>query len=1059
MCALIVTLLLPNVSALTLHPSLFAPPIFTVSANRYLPNKQILKLEQDERGFIWVGTRGGVYRFDGYTYEKLMPSNASVDLSNVYVRALAAYGNYLWIGSMSSGAYRVDLRTLHTTHFIHDPQNPLSLGGNQVNGIERSSNGAIWLAHSFGLDRFDDASNHFNHFFSQDAPKDRYYNYLLDLEFDSNGKLWLSTAKGMARFQSELDSFSLFNQKNNSSLKSSELDGVVARRLFLASDGRLWLATQKQGSYIIEPDQLQVKKLDGTKDRDDVVNTAIAETINGSNNRREIWISGMTGIEIRDADSGELLKVLRGNAINKFGLHGDTVYPIMRSSSGLIWLGVNDEGLQFFNPDTSNFLYMDRYSTKLQPLFSAFINKVIPVNEKEVLVLTEKNAYRLNLLNGAVTLFLTGSQKLPEKLAGGLIDDSGVYWFGGGNGDLYQVSIDLDKVTPYVLPLTKNEGVFVRNIIEGQQNELWIGTDRGLVKLNRKTMTFHQLKNEDGSPFISYVRNLFVDSKNRLWIGTTSGLGVVHSGDDRVRFYSVEQRTDRTLSHNTIYQVIENQQGKILVYTRSGIDRLVSDVSEKILFEPFARQATEHLNTEDRLVQMNDGHYWLGMQFILGKDGQIISRFSEPDGALESGRGNDSFLFNAQYLMRVTPGWIMLMEQKGYKVPEYQSQSLVTEVMIGSQKQRFDFSNPGIHLVASDDQFSVRFASRDFSAPELNQYRYKLVGYDKEWVSTPADIRQAKYTALPPGRYELLLQSSNRNGVWQSTPLAIKVTVEPKYYQTLWFQGLIVLTLLLLSFLTFRWRLAIAQKKQQEIFEKKEAIQRAEMVTELMEQKNRMLAEVTHDLRTPLATIKVQLEAMQDGVLQANEKSYESLQNRLSSLNHLVGDLYQLSLIETNALTLNRQSICINDLLFDTVKAFEPMLNQKNLTLEYTDHSSGRLRIQADKDRLVQVFSNLLKNSCRYTDSGGKVCVSIRQVDDSVIIIFEDTAPSISRDECQKIFERLYRAKSTEQSGVSGSGLGLWICQSIIQAHGGDISAEISTLGGLSITMHFELLK
>nr|WP_246723055.1 ATP-binding protein [Aliikangiella sp. G2MR2-5] len=1035
------------------NSELFSPIFFTANANRNLPNKQILKLAQDERGFIWVGTRGGVFRFDGYGYQKLIPSNPSADLSSIYVRSMIAEGDFLWIGTMSSGAFRVDLRTLHTSHYIHDPENADSLGGNQVNGIEKGPDGHIWFAHSFGLDRLDLSSNEFRHFQSQDKPDDRYHNYLLDLTFDADEKLWLSTAKGLAFFDSISEKFLLFNQKNFPQLSNNKLDGVVIRRLFLASDERLWLATQKQGTYIVEPKKSEVMKLDDSANRKGVVNTSLVEVAAKSGGKRQIWISGMTGIEIRDADSGKLLKELRGNLLNEFGLRGDTVYPIMRSTSGMVWLGVNDFGLQYFNPDTSSFLYLDRFSESLQALFSTFIHKVIPVNEFELLILTEKDAYRLNLLSGALTQFFPEAQSLPKNLAGGIIDKDRAYWLGGGNGDLYRVSSDLKTVIKYELPLTKNEGVFVRNIVEGQQGELWVGSDRGLVRLNLDNMTFDKLKNEDGSPFISFVRNLFVDSNNRLWIGTTSGLGVVEPGDDRVVFYSKEQRTEKTLSHNTIYQVIENQQGTILVFTRSGIEQLITDTKDKKIFKSFAREATKQLNVEDRLLQIDDRRYWLGHQFILDQEGQIISQFGEADGVIKNGRGNDIFKLNSRYIMRVTPGWIMLMDLTTESTWDYQPQTAVTELMISNQTREFDFSRPEIRLTASDDRFSVRFASLDFSDPDSNQYRYKLEGYDKEWISTPFDIRQAKYTSLPPGRYELLLQGSNRNGIWPVTSARIEVTVEPKYYQTLWFMLLVLLSVSFLFYGLLRWRLAVVKAKQMERFEKKEAIQRAEMMTELMDQKNKMLAEVTHDLRTPLATVKVQLEALQDGVLKADEKTYETLQNRIANLSQLVSDLYQLSLTESSALVLNKVRLSINHLLEDMVTSFRPMFQQKFIELEFLEKTKSELYILADQGRLSQVIGNLLKNSYRYTDSGGRVNVLLASSKQYIKVIIEDSEPGISEDELNKIFDRLYRADSARGLESSGSGLGLWICQSIIQAHDGEIKAKLSPMGGLSITI------
>ncbi|HEY9030580.1 MAG TPA: two-component regulator propeller domain-containing protein [Kangiella sp.] len=1034
---------------------LFSSTLFTSEANRKLPNKQVLRLEQDERGFIWVGTGKGVYRFDGYTYEKLEAANPSIDLSNVYVRSLLVVSDYLWIGTMSQGAFRVDLRTLDTIHFTHDTENADSLGGNQVNSIKTDQEGNIWLAHSFGLDKFNEQEKSFSHYFSGDEHGERYYNYLIDMEFDQTGNLWLSTAKGIANFKTEENSFFLFNKANYSEIDTNLLEGVLVRRFYLASDGRLWLATQKLGTYIFEPDSMKVTKLLYPENQSQSVNTAITEVAYSENDERRIWISGTTGIEIWDAKTGEFIKYIRGNPQDEFGLASDTVHALLRTHSGLIWLGVNDIGLQFYNPDTTQFLYFNRYSEKLSELFSGFINKVISLDSKNILVLTEKDVYSVNLYTGTVKNFLSDSE-IPRKLSSALIDDTN-YWFGDGDGYLYQVDSRNGAVIPYRLPLTQNEGVYVRHLEQGKQSELWIGTDRGLVKLNRETKTLSTLINEDGSRFISFVKNLFVDSQNRVWIATTSGIGVVESNSNVVKVYTTDKNTDNTLRHNAIYQILENHNGDILVFNRAGIDRLVEDSSEFKRFSPFAIESADQMDSEDRLLQLKNGNYWLGHSFLLDLQGNTIDSFSAKDGALHVGRGNQLFDFDDNYLMRVTPSRIIIINKQGRVNERHAPNIVVTNLSINNKTAQYSYANPKIKLLPDQDSFTVSFASLDLSEPEHIQYRYKLDGYDSEWITTSSDIRQAKYTSIYPGYYTLLIEGTNRQGAWSPHTLSIDVSIEPKYFQTLWFRLLIGLLATILLILFFRWRLAVANRKQQQVFEQEQAIQKAEMISELMEQKNRLFAEVTHDLRTPLASIKVQLEAMQDGVLDTNEKTYDSIQNRISNLNHLVGDLYQLSTLETGSFALKKRPLELSSWLDELVNSFKPMLMTKNLKLDFKNNIGREQYINVDKERLSQVISNLLNNSYRYTHPDGQVIVTLTVIEKVLQIQVEDSAPSVSNLDIDKIFNRQYRAKSEQEGGASGSGLGLWICQSIVSAHGGSISASQSAIGGLLITIQLPI--
>jgi len=227
----------------------------------------------------------------------------------------------------------------------------------------------------------------------------------------------------------------------------------------------------------------------------------------------------------------------------------------------------------------------------------------------------------------------------------------------------------------------------------------------------------------------------------------------------------------------------------------------------------------------------------------------------------------------------------------------------------------------------------------------------------------------------------------------------------------------------------------------------------SEKLNQLMDQKNKMLADVTHDLRTPLTNIKMQLEAMEDGALEPSEKSYSSLQNKLGDLNLMVGDLYQLSLVESGRLALNKQDIDIDSLIKESIESFQHLAIKAKLSMAYQNLAESRLMVHADTGRLLQAFNNLLKNSIRYTDPQGQIKLSLSSDDTNIVVVIEDTLPGVTNNDLAHLFDRLYQAQNTKYRSRSGSGLGLSIVESIINGHGGRVSANHSNLGGLSITV------
>lgn len=231
-----------------------------------------------------------------------------------------------------------------------------------------------------------------------------------------------------------------------------------------------------------------------------------------------------------------------------------------------------------------------------------------------------------------------------------------------------------------------------------------------------------------------------------------------------------------------------------------------------------------------------------------------------------------------------------------------------------------------------------------------------------------------------------------------------------------------------------------------------------ERLSKLMEQKNKMFANVTHDLRTPLTNIKMQLEAMEDGALDHSEKSYSLLQKKLGNLNMMVGDLYHLSLMESGSFVLNKQDVVINNIVKEAVDSFASLAKRSDLALSFDANGNDDVLAHADSGRLLQVFNNLLKNSVRYTDAGGQIMVSTTVENERMLIAFEDSSPGVSDTDLNYLFNRLYQAEKTKNKANGGSGLGLSIVESIVSAHDGKVTAEHSRLGGLKVTVVLPLI-
>ena len=223
--------------------------------------------------------------------------------------------------------------------------------------------------------------------------------------------------------------------------------------------------------------------------------------------------------------------------------------------------------------------------------------------------------------------------------------------------------------------------------------------------------------------------------------------------------------------------------------------------------------------------------------------------------------------------------------------------------------------------------------------------------------------------------------------------------------------------------------------------------------------RQRWVADISHELRTPLAVMRSELEALEDGIRVIDKAAIHSLHAEVLRINKLVHDLHELSLSDIGALTYKRAREDLRNILQHAVTAFEARFLRHELRLNYSPGILPELPINADRDRLLQLFSNLLENSIRYTDAGGEVSLTATIVDENVRIEIADSPPGVSPEECEKLFERLYRVESSRSRVGGGSGLGLAICKNIVDAHDGSIRAQPSTLDGLSVIIELPLDK
>jgi two-component system, OmpR family, sensor histidine kinase BaeS len=206
------------------------------------------------------------------------------------------------------------------------------------------------------------------------------------------------------------------------------------------------------------------------------------------------------------------------------------------------------------------------------------------------------------------------------------------------------------------------------------------------------------------------------------------------------------------------------------------------------------------------------------------------------------------------------------------------------------------------------------------------------------------------------------------------------------------------------------------------------------------ELRQNMMADVAHELRTPLSVLRANIEAMQDGVLEANAGNLESLHQETLNLGRLVEDLRTITLAESGQLKIHREPVDMAALAFRVIEAMKTQFDSKGIGISL--EAPIAVGVNADPDRIEQILRNLLTNALHYSSAGGKVTVSLEPKDEGVLVSVTDNGIGISAEDLPHIFDRFYRVDRSRTRSTGGSGLGLAIVKQLVEAHGGKVWVE-----------------
>ena len=217
--------------------------------------------------------------------------------------------------------------------------------------------------------------------------------------------------------------------------------------------------------------------------------------------------------------------------------------------------------------------------------------------------------------------------------------------------------------------------------------------------------------------------------------------------------------------------------------------------------------------------------------------------------------------------------------------------------------------------------------------------------------------------------------------------------------------------------------------------------------------RHEFIAWTSHDLRTPLTSIRAIVEALHDGMVsdpEVTRRYYRTIRNDVMAMNKLIDDFFELAQLDANGLVLEIAEHSLRDLVSDTLESFQALAQQRNVQL-VGDMGSGIDPVRLNVEKMGRVLANLVSNALRYTPEGGRVALKVKRTDEQVEVTVCDTGPGFNPDDLERVFEKFYRGEQARSRATGGSGLGLAIAAGIVAAHNGRIWASNQEAGGACV--------
>ncbi|MBV2129614.1 sensor histidine kinase [Arsukibacterium indicum] len=1033
----------------------------SVADRQHIPDNIVTKLAQDRYGRLWIGSAGGLIRYDGYRYRRYLQAGAQQPGSNQTTGSIA--GNFvrdlfqatdgtLWLATAPGGIQRYESAS---DSFYQPKITAPGISndfGYQVQAIAEDSNGNIWLAGNQGLALLGRDGQ-----VLQFVPPQAELLDVRALLSDQQGNLWIGSRSGL--FLLTPGSASVQQIK----APAAELGQVLT---LARVANQIWLGTDRAGAFVINPNRsLTALSQNLTSSQ---VAGPVYDILQISDD--EVWLAGFAGISRLAVDDRRVLGRYQHDMSNPFSLAHQDVRTLLKDHAGKIWLGGYGGGLQRFDGQ-------DGVST-LRPSL-ADNHSISSGNISSILELANGQLWLGNRGNGievidpvdGIVARHQPAQDVPGRLQHGWItamaeQADGTIWVGVNPGQVYRFQPQNGEFSL----LGPEHGIWrtnVRTLFTDSQQRLWLGSSTGVALWLPEQQRFVRIRQDNGEPLQDYINAIVEDQQGNIWLGTgASGLYLIPPAAGATPTGNAIQTEQIT----SILGLLHDSQNRLWLDTPSGLYQF--NYQQYLQPGPADQDAAfrkvtfaNYILNEDfgaNLLEDHQGNIWTA-KFHYNPVSGLLYPLTPADG-IDIG----SPWYRAYHktrdglLLFGGSSGLLVINPEQFETWQYQPPVLLSELKVKGRSRQIAPDQQALTLQADERSFNVEFSAMDLSAPQQIQYRYQLEGFDEEWQYSDAGQRIASYTNLWPGQYSLRIQATNRTGQWSEHQTRLQLTVLPAFWQQWWFALLLMLSLILAIYLLVKVRTRVAQLQARELARQVEErsqqlklAQQSLLENEKMAALGQTVAGVAHEINTPVG-VSITASSALAGKLAELKQHFDEKTLSSKAFSQFVSDSEQhLQLINYNLqraadLVTQFKQLAVNETVTDTVKVkLKPWLQHLvtrlnptsaaiGIVLQCPDHLTLKLRASA----LATVLTHLLENALLHAfepDASGEIRLEVQTKDQQLLLKVCDNGKGID----ESIQDIVFNPFVTTRRASHSKGLGLHLCYNLVtQVLQGSIEME-----------------